>query len=122
MKFERFVPTSFLVAVDDALTAAPSIRLVERLAAAARARVVLLHVVRSVNPAASHDTASMSLGVMQTRDSYLEARCLLWTLADQLRGHGLDTACLVEMGDPAHVILMQAQMLSADSLVIGTHC
>jgi nucleotide-binding universal stress UspA family protein len=120
MKFEPFVPTSFLVAVDDALAAVPSLRLVERLAAAARARVVLLHVVPYTNPAASHNTVSMSLGVLQARGSNHEARFSLWALADQLRGHGLDTSCLIEMGDPGDVIVDQAQTLGADLLVLGT--
>ena len=69
MKTESFVPRSILVPVDHPLDATSTLRLVERLAAAARARVTMLHVVGIVNPAASHDTTSLSLATLQARVS-----------------------------------------------------
>jgi nucleotide-binding universal stress UspA family protein len=120
VKFERIVPRSILVPVDDSLGVTPTLRVVERLAAAARARVTLLHVVPFVSAAASHDTTSLNLASMQARVSRHDAESSLWALADELRGHGLETAPLIDTGEPAHMILSQADALKADLLVMAT--
>jgi nucleotide-binding universal stress UspA family protein len=121
MKLESFSPTLILVPVDDAVGFAPSLRLVERLAAAACARVTLLHVVGVMNPAAAHDSTSLNLATVQARAARQNSESSLWILADQLRGHGLDAASLIETGDPANVILAQAEALRVDLLIMGTH-
>lgn len=121
MKLESFVPTSILVPLDDPLDAAPSLRLVERLAAAARARVTLLHVVGLLNPAAAHDSTSLNLAAVQARAALQDAGSSLRALANQLRGHGLEAAPLIDTGDPANVILSQAEALSLDLLIMSTH-
>ena len=76
MKLDSFSPTSILVPLDDRLGAAPSLRLVERLAAAARARVTLLHVVGVVHPAAAHDSTSLNLAATQARAELHDAGAL----------------------------------------------
>jgi nucleotide-binding universal stress UspA family protein len=120
MKLEFFVPRSILVPIDDRLGVAPSLRLVERLAAAARARVTLLQVIGAVNPAAAHDSTSLNLAAVQAKAALQDAGASLWALADQLRGHGLEAASLVDTGDIANVILGQAAALKVDLLVLGT--
>jgi hypothetical protein len=78
MKLESFVPTSILVSVDDQVSAAPSLRLIERLASAARDRVTLLHVIGVVNPAAAHDSTSLNLAIVQARAALHDADSALW--------------------------------------------
>jgi nucleotide-binding universal stress UspA family protein len=60
------------------------------------------------------------LARLQSKAARDEANASLWVAADQLRGHGLDTAALVEMGDPADVILSQATTLDVDLLIMST--
>ncbi len=120
MKFESFVPRSILIPVDDPLDAALSLRLVERLAAAARARVTLLHVMGVVNPAAAHDSTSLNLASIQARAALHDANSSLSALADELRAQGLEAASLIDTGDPANVILGHAEALRVDLLMMGT--
>jgi hypothetical protein len=88
-KFGRIVTRSILVPMDDPLGVTPTLRLVDRLAAAARARVTLLHVVPFVSPAASHETTSLNLATTQARVSRHETELSLRALADELRGQVL---------------------------------
>ena len=124
MKFERFVPTSILEPMSPTLARRGAFdwwrgwppRRVPGLRCCTSSRWWLRR--------SAHDTAiDEHLALLQERASRHEADIsrTLWALADQLRGHGLEAASLMlGTGEPADVILSQADALKVDLVVMST--
>jgi nucleotide-binding universal stress UspA family protein len=120
MDAARSLPRSILVPLDGSPGADRVLPFVERLGAATRARLLLLHVVAQLNPAASHDPQALSLVLSNQAASRRQAELVLSAVTDQLRGHGLPTRSVVAQGDPAEAILATSDKHHIDLIAMAT--
>jgi nucleotide-binding universal stress UspA family protein len=111
---------SILVPLDGSSGAARILPLVERLAAAACAKLVLVRVVPRVHPAASHDALSLSMALANASSDKREARSSLQAIVETLRRRGLSATYVVASGDPADVIVKHAKQQRVDLIALAT--
>jgi nucleotide-binding universal stress UspA family protein len=120
MKSDGTVPTSILVPLDGSHGAARILPLAERLAAAARAKLVFLGVVPQMPPVATHDVPSLGIAIGSASCAKREVSRFLRAIVDTMRACGLRATFVVASGEPSDLIAQHARHEHADLILLAT--
>lgn len=109
-----------LVATDFSAQTKKVLDVGRRLALALDAELWVLHVA-GPEPAFKTYTAGERQDREETAAEYREEHRLIQEAADSMRDAGVDATALLVQGQPAKVILSEADKLSADLIIMGSH-
>lgn len=111
---------SLLVALDTTDPESQVVVTAKRLAAALQSKLWLLHVAEPEPDFVGYDVGPQSVRDGMAKHFHTEHR-LIQSLADKLRGEGVDASALLVQGSFAETILAQASKLNAAYIVVGAH-